>query len=212
MRNGQYGKPSQSSYIYYEKNNDIQIISNQDNSVENANKEHLKNSDESVNNTTEENEKIVVYITGEVLNSAVYEMNPNDRIADVIEKAGGLKEEADIKNINLACILEDGMKIYIPNVNEKNEISANVTDKYQPNDTWSNYSTDNSAKSNNSKVNINVATQSQLEALPSIGPSTATKIIDYRNEHGKFKSIEDIKNVSGIGESKFTKIKNLITI
>ena len=70
-------------------------------------------------------------------------------------------------------------------------------------------------KENNKKdniININNATQSQLETLPGIGPSIAIKIINYRNEHGKFKSINDIKNVNGIGENKFNNIKNLITI
>ena len=73
----------------------------------------------------------------------------------------------------------------------------------------------NNIKEKNKKdniININNATQSQLETLPGIGPSIAIKIINYRNEHGKFKSINDIKNVNGIGENKFNNIKNLITI
>ena len=62
-----------------------------------------------------------------------------------------------------------------------------------------------------SKININTATQSELETLPGIGPSTATKIINYRKENGRFNSIEDIKKVKGIGDSKFSQIKDLIT-
>ena len=64
----------------------------------------------------------------------------------------------------------------------------------------------------NSKININKATQAELEIIPGIGPSTALKIINYRNENGKFKSIEDVKNISGIGDSKYEKMKDYITI
>ena len=97
------------------------------------------------------------------------------------------------------------MKITIPNKNEKKE----------NNNENSNVIVENNIKENNKKdniININNATQSQLETLPGIGPSIAIKIINYRNEHGKFKSINDIKNVNGIGENKFNNIKNLITI
>ena len=133
------------------------------------------------------------------------ELNKNSRIADAIEMAGGLNNDADISQINLAYILEDGMKITIPNKNEKKE----------NNNENSNVIVENNIKENNKKdniININNATQSQLETLPGIGPSIAIKIINYRNEHGKFKSINDIKNVNGIGENKFNKIKDLIKV
>ena len=150
-------------------------------------------------------EKIVVHICGCVNKEGVIELNKNSRIADAIEMAGGLNNDADISQINLAYILEDGMKITIPNKNEKKE----------NNNENSNVIVENNIKENNKKdniININNATQSQLETLPGIGPSIAIKIINYRNEHGKFKSINDIKNVNGIGENKFNNIKNLITI
>ncbi len=199
-------------YKYYEKNNDSQIVSEQLNFT----KDNISKSNESLSDTNEniiqENVKIVVYVAGEVVNPGVYEMQRNDRIADVIERAGGLKSEADIKNINLAFALEDGMKVYIPNINEKDVNSIILNGEFEANNSISSDSSKNTKMSNNSKVNINVATQEQLELLPGIGSSTANKIVNYRNEHGKFKCIEDIKNVSGIGDSKFTKIKDLITI
>ena len=125
--------------------------------------------------------------------------------------AGGLKEDADLKQINLAYVLEDGMKINIPSKNE----STNENTNEDSNNTESYITKENLNSSNNtkiSKVNINNATQTELETLPGIGPSTALKIINYRKEKGKFNKIEDIKNVNGIGESKFNKIKEFIKI
>ena len=112
---------------------------------------------------------------------------------------GGLKENACLDDINLAYKLEDGMKIDIPTKQEKQE----------------NISTQNNIISNNkqnTKININTATQTELETLSGIGASTALKIINYRKENGNFSSIEDIKNVSGIGESKYSSIKDSITV
>ena len=112
--------------------------------------------------------------------------------------------DADITNVNLAYKVEDGQKIYIPNKLEADEIENIVT-------------RDNGegvlqGEKQNEKVNINTATQTELETLSGIGPSTALKIITYRNENGKYKNIEEIKNVPGIGESKYKQIENKITI
>ena len=115
------------------------------------------------------------------------------------------------------------MKIYIPNINEKKEEQniANTSDStknYVTKDSGIQATTIESttkasteSQSSNKKININKATESELESLPGIGPSTAQKIISYRNEKGKFNTIEDIKNVSGIGDSKYNSIKDLIT-
>ena len=183
---------------------------------------NLSIQEESINNTTikenikEQKEKI--YITGQVKNNGVYEIEENSRISDCIEKAGGLTENADIENINLAFIVEDGMKIYIPKKGEKieqkdeeyNYIQTTINDSdniYQNNSTKS----EKNSKTK-SKININTATQTELETLPGIGPSTAKKILDYKKENGKFNNIEDIKKVNGIGESKYKQIKDLIKI
>lgn len=139
---------------------------------------------------------IVVYVCGAVKESKVISLSKNSRICDAIDAVGGLTNEADLTNINLAYILEDGEKIYIPKKGEETENSL----------TFSN----NNLKSN--KININKATQTELETIPGIGPSTALKIINYRQTNGKFLRIEDIKNVSGIGEAKFENIKNYISI
>jgi len=146
-------------------------------------------------NTSEENEDnlITVYICGEVKENIVVTLLENSRVCDAIDAAGGLTPNADLTAINLACILEDGEKIYIPKIGE--QIIEKESDSFS-----------------SEKININKASQTELETIPGIGPSTALKIINYRKENGKFSKIEDIKNVSGIGDSKFNSIKEYITI
>lgn len=162
---------------------------------------------------TEIKEKIIVYITGAIKNEGIYEMEENSRIADVIEKAGGLLENAYIKDINLAYVVLDGMKIYISTKEEKDEEIKDNTDIYVSNQ-YNSFNVINEEKSTKGdvKININTATQTELETLPGIGPSTALSIIDYRKNNGKFNTIDDIKNVSGIGDNKFLKIKDLIKV
>ena len=115
------------------------------------------------------------------------------------------------------------MKIYIPTNEEKEEQSnmnginntekENLTEKYVTTSSGtSKNNSENTLTNQSTKVNINTATQTQLESLPGIGPSTSVKIINYRNEKGKFTKIEDIKEVSGIGDAKFEKIKDFITV
>lgn len=106
------------------------------------------------------------------------------------------------------------MKIHIPTKQEKNNSQTEEGETENDITMSSGISASNETTENNqnSKVNINTATQTQLETLPGIGPSTATKIITYRTENGKFKQIEDIKEVNGIGDAKFEKIKNLIAV
>ena len=173
--------------------------------LENENKVEVESNNEKDKN--KEN-NMVVHISGAVLNEGVIELKEGSRITDAIEKAGGLKENACIKDINLAEILEDGIKINIPTIDEYNKSKDNDSEEKSNNA----FQTDNkttSMKNNinqsdnkftgqnkNKKVNINTATQSELETLPGIGLSTALKIINYRKENGKFKSIEDIKKVS----------------
>lgn len=163
---------------------------------------------ENITLDTDIESNITIYITGAVVNEGVYKINKDSRIEDAIKEAGGLKENANIKEINLAYMLEDGMKIYIPQQNEN--ILEDKTEGYINKEVITNEN--NTKNFENKIININTATQTELENLPGIGPSTALKIINYRKEKGKFKKIEDIKNVSGIGESKFSKIEKLIKV
>ena len=181
---------------------------------------------EQIYKNTESSEKIYVYITGEVNSPGVVLLNNGSRIVDAIEAAGGVTDKANITKVNLVYILQDGMKINIPN---QNDLKNNENFEYitmssgdEKNDANINNSASNtsSEKSSSNKewafkisvVNINTATQTELETLPGIGPSLALKIINYRKENGKFSSIEDIKNVSGIGDAKFENIKNYIRV
>ena len=149
---------------------------------------------------------IVVYICGAVNESKVISLTENSRIIDAIEAVGGLTEDADLTNVNLAYLLEDGEKIYIPKKGEQNNEKSIITSgAYFISD-------DLESSIPKTKVNINKAGQAELEGIPGIGPSTALKILEYRNQNGKFHSIEDIKNVSGIGDSKLEKIKEYITV
>lgn len=130
--------------------------------------------------------KIIVHIAGEVNSPGIIYLNEHSRIADAIALAGGTTDIADINRINLAYELQDGQKIYIPSIYDE-DISDYISDSAGNNVLDS---------STNSTININKATQEELESLPGIGKSTATKIIDYRTKNGKFKTIEDLMNVS----------------
>lgn len=164
-------------------------------------------------------DNIIIYIIGGVRKEGVYELPDGSRISDAIEQAEGLKENADTSGINLAYKLEDGMKIKIPLQGEKveNSININSTDVYMTKSSGldtenSNVNLSGSAQKKQQKININKATQEELETLSGIGPSIANKIVQYRKENGNFKSVEDIKNVSGIGDNKFNEIKDSIVV
>lgn len=183
------------------------------NAIENTSEEEIENVLEVVQtNTTKETEEknIFVHIAGCVQKEGMLELSSNSRIADAIEKAGGLTQEADLSDINLAYLLEDGMKIYIPNQNERQENNEKTENTAKTENTPSMQIQDTSTKQD--VININTATQEELDTLPGIGPATATKIIEYRKEKGKFKQKEEIKEVSGIGEAKYEKIKEYISI
>ena len=151
-------------------------------------------------------EGIIIHITGEVVSQGIVKIKKDSRLADVIEKAGGTTAEADLSKVNLAYQVKDGQKIYIPNINDnEKEIQQYITQ-----DAGANIIIED--RENKSKVNINTATQAELETLSGVGPSTALKIINYREENGKFKQIEDIKNVPGIGEAKFENLKEEICV
>ena len=206
-------------YYIYTKEENENVISTEDNVIENV----VADAEESEETTKEEINKIIVHVSGAVNKEGIVELEENSRIADAISQAEGLKENADTKNINLAFKLEDGMKIYIPTIeesqkaNEQNQ-KENVIDETSKYVTSSGgviqeqQTNKNVDVKKSEKININTATQTELETLPGIGPSTSLKIVNYREENGKFKSIEEIKEVSGIGDAKYENIKDLICV
>ena len=179
------------------------------NHFEEANSEEIlvKDKKESIKKDEEEEDIMAVHVTGEVKKPGVVKVKEGSRIEDIIEAAGGLTENADTTNINLAYMVEDGMKIRIPSSNEED-----IEEDYISVDSGKRVIMSDESNNPSLIVNINTANETELEQLPGIGPSISSKIVDYRNQNGKFKNIEDIKNVTGIGDSKYEKIKDFIKV
>ena len=164
--------------------------------------------DESENVLVNQPKTIVVHISGEVINPGVYELDMNSRLCDAVLAAGGFTEDADEDYDNLAKYLEDGCQYKILSKTETEllmENEENITDGEHTEKEKSHYN-------NDGILNINLATKEELMTLDGIGESKAAKIIDYRNENGSFKSIEDLKQISGIGNNIFSKISSYITV
>ncbi len=156
---------------------------------------------------------ISVYICGEVRNPGIYEAPQGAMLNDIIEDAGGLTEKASVNNINLVYQITGNMSIYIPSEDEiKNGFTGGDIIRQDGVYVWGN-SSDGSSEPGGSTlmVNINTAALDELMSLPGIGEVTAQAIIDYRNTT-PFSAIEDIKNVTGIGDSKFNRIKDYICV
>lgn len=178
-------------------------------------KNEIKKSQES-NNEVEfklgikekENKTIMVDISGEIITPGVVKLPEGSRIIDAITAAGGKTEDADLSKVNLAYILDDGVQLYIPRYNEKLEKEIVQTEP----GVGIIQEGINTTSKKDSKVNINTANKEKLATLPGIGEGTAEKIIEYRSKTGKFKVIDEIKKIPGIGESKFKSLKDKITI
>ena len=168
--------------------------------------------------------KVKVDIKGAVKKPGVYEIDNDKRVIDVIKISGGLKNNANTNYINLSAKVNDEMVIWIYTNSEINKMKLqNSSSEYMIKncncpvvDNTACLSNSNSNKSNsntsNNIVNINTSSLEELSTLDGIGEAKAKSIIDYRNKNGKFKKIEDIMNVSGIGEGAYNKIKNHITV
>lgn len=165
------------------------------------------------NNVIEQKAKIIIDISGQVVSPGVIALEEGARIIDAINAAGGATKDANLAKVNLAYLLEDAQKIYIPSVNDKND-TAYVSEGSGDEEIITNENTQKSSNKKEEKlmININTANEGELQKLPGIGSSIASRIVTYRKENGKFNTIEDIKNVSGIGDSKFNNIKNNIYV
>ncbi len=194
--------------VYFTNDNSNEVYEDLEN-VENV---ILPDEEENIAKDNNDTSKtIFVHIAGAVEDEGIIEIAENSRIADAIELAGGVTDDADLSNVNLAYVLEDGMKVKIPSKNDE----ILTEQEYITTENGENIVTENndiSKESESSLININTASQSELETLPGIGSATAMKIINYREENGKFNSIEDLKNVKGIGDAKYENIKDLIKV
>ena len=194
------------SFIYfYNQNNSYTNIESatEPNIPENNNTQAIDSKKEE--KSKEDDEEIYIHITGEIKNEGVITLKKGSRIIDAIEKAGGVTENADLSKINLVYILSDGQKLVIPRQNDHSNEPIITTE-------GGTKIIQSEINERTQKININTATQTELETITGVGPSLAGKIIEYRKKNGKFKRKEDLKNVSGIGESKYETLKEFIDI
>lgn len=165
-------------------------------SIEEPEQNLLQFANTNVDETSEKPKEVYVHIDGEVVNPGLYKLTTDDRVNDLLVLAGGATDKASLKDVNLAKRLEDEMKIYIPS---KDEIVSNEV------------LGQSGLSSSTGKINLNTASKDELKTLPGIGDSRADEIIRYRENTG-FSKIEDIKNISGIGDKTYEKLKDLISV
>jgi competence protein ComEA len=138
---------------------------------------------------------IFVHVLGAVARPGLYQLRDGDRAVDAVATAGGFTETADQQQINLARVVSDGEQIYIPTIGE-----------LPP------HGVVGSSGTAVGKVNINTADSATLQGLPRVGPTMAERIIAWREENGRFATVEDLMSVSGIGDKTFADLKELITV
>ncbi len=157
-----------------------------------------------------------VFVNGAVAEPAVYELAPGDIVQEAIALAGGFTVEANTAVVNLALPLQNGMQIYVPTVAETAEQAQGVISSPVVRTGGIELEvlgeTAVSADAAGEIVNINTANVAELDTLPGIGPSTAEKIVEYRDTNGPFATIDEILSVSGIGPAKFEQIQAFITV
>ncbi|ASS37990.1 ComEA family DNA-binding protein [Mogibacterium pumilum] len=167
----------------------IHIRSNNTDTIKLNRAEKVKAKDQS-----EAADEFYIDISGAVNSPGVYKVKKKTRVFELIEKAGGLKDDANLDAINQAEFVQDGQKVVIPS-NGGGDIGKDTDDN----------------TINVGIININLADKSKLMELPGVGDAIAQRIIDYRKDH-RFSKIEDLKQVKGIGEATFEKLKNMITV
>jgi competence protein ComEA len=150
---------------------------------------------------------VVVYVCGAVKSPGVVRLPAGARVADALELAGGAGAKAELAGVNLAAHVTDGQQIVVPERGVAAAVAAGSSAG-----AGNAATTPGGGLPAGTLVNINTASASELDALQGVGPSTAQKIIDYRTANGGFKTIDDIKNVSGIGDAKFAAMKDSITV
>lgn len=159
--------------------------------------ESIADDAEKENYEQEENSKVTVFVSGEVLNQRVVEIEKGKRLIDAVEICGGLTEKADLNAVNLALVLEEEGHYIIPAIGDTNVVNATNL---------------NQMNSSSNLVNINSADIELLKTLPGVGDVLGQRILDKREELGKFTSIDQLNDVSGIGDKKFSDIKDKVTI
>jgi competence protein ComEA len=152
--------------------------------------------------------EVVVHVSGAVKRAGVYRLAPDSRVADAIEQAGGATEHADLDALNLAEPLQDGQKIHVP---RKGEVSPPTVASVAPSRTPRS-APQAAAAATQFPINLNTATAEQLEAIPGIGPVLAQRIIEYRQTHGRFQSVDELLEVHGIGAKRLESMRPYVVV
>lgn len=144
---------------------------------------------------------VVVHVAGEVRRPGVYRLRGNDRVQDAVKLAGGATRRANLDGLNLAAKLEDGRQIVVPRKGAGGAAAA-----------AGNATVGGAGASTGGPVNLNTATAEQLDGLDGVGPTTAQKIIDYREQHGGFGSVNELDRIPGIGEKRMATLRDQVTV
>ncbi|PZE26835.1 ComEA family DNA-binding protein [Curtobacterium sp. MCLR17_055] len=163
--------------------------------------------------------RVVVHVLGAVRRGGVVELPASSRVGDALERAGGATDDADLDRLNLARVLTDGERLYVPRVGQQEvpEALGPVADGAAagPTATAGAGSVGGSAGTGgegSAVVDLNTADQAVLETLPGIGPGLAGRIIAWRDEHGRFTAAEDLLDVSGIGDVRFAELRDRVRV
>lgn len=141
----------------------------------------------------------VVAAAGAVVSPGLYKLASGSRVADVLNAAGGPTPDADVDQLNLAMKVSDGDRVYVPRKGESPPPAAGLGNAM-------------AGGAADAPVNLNTATLEQLDALPGVGPATAQAILDYRKQHGRFRSVQDLLQVEGIGPAKLEKLRQRVKV
>ncbi len=155
---------------------------------------------------------LVVHGAGAVRVPGVYRLPPGSRVDDLVAAAGGLAPDADPARLNLAAPLQDGQRVYVPHLGEVSVPPAVTGDGPQPATTAGGSSGTSSAGGPAAPVNLNTASIQELDTLPGVGPSTAQAILDYRQQHGRFATVDELLEVRGIGDAKLAQLKDRVAV
>ena len=191
------------NYMTYNSNkNDLKyMVSNK-----NVYKSPMNNKNKSKKEINKDDDSFYIYICGSIKKPGAYKVKKGEIIWNVINKNGGFLKNADLNKLNMAKEVTKGEMVYIPKIGEN-------ADNIQPN---KGQKIDNASigktSENAGKININTATEEQLDSLPKIGPTRAKTIIEYRKSNGEFKTINDLDNVDGIGKKIFEALKSKICV